>query len=159
MRKQERRSSATSLPRRPDLSSISRRHRCPLPLCLVADGQIVAAVVTGIETAGAAALAAFGGTQAANRNTKVVDERAKKTAEWQRIDRLVSMACSENPKEAYVGLYHLQQSRADWNNDPDQRAHIRRTLEALNAPAVQAYRGGQTTVVTTPPPPAQPGSP
>jgi hypothetical protein len=71
------------------------------------------------------------------------------------------MACSANPTEAYVGLYHLQQSKADWNSDAEQRAPIKRTLEALNAPAIQAYRGGQTTVVTTspPPPPAPTGSP
>jgi hypothetical protein len=118
-------------------------------------GQIVAAVVTFLGTGGAAYL----GARVAGRNTKVVDARAKETAEWQRIDRLVTMACSENPKEAYVGLYLLQQSKADWNSDPEQRAHIRRTLEALNAPAIQAYRGGQTTVVTSPPPSPPPGGP
>jgi hypothetical protein len=121
-------------------------------------GQIVAAVVTFVGTGGAA----FLGARVAGRNTKVVDARAKETAEWQRIDRMVTMACSENPTQAYVGLYHLQQSKADWNDDPEQRAFIKRTLEALNAPAIQAYREGQRKFVTGPPPsppPPQSGGP
>jgi hypothetical protein len=129
-----------------------------LPFCSVADGQIVAALITGLATTVAAAWAALE-ARAANRNTKIVNERAQKTAEWERIDRLVTMACSTNDTEAYVGLYLLQQSKADWNSDPKQRAHIRRTLEALNAPAIQAYRGGQTTVVTSPPPSPPLGGP
>jgi hypothetical protein len=91
-----------NLYRRPVLSSISRWHRCSLPFCLVADGQlvgqIVAAAVTFIWTGGAA----FLGARVANRSTKVVDERAKKTAEWERIDRLAAMACSKNDTETYV---------------------------------------------------------
>jgi hypothetical protein len=121
-------------------------------------GQIVAAGITALATAVAAAGAAFAGARAANRNTKVVDARAQKTAEWERIDRYVDMACSTDQTKAYVGLYHLQQSKADWNSDPEQRAFIKRTLEALNAPVIQAYRGGQTTVVTSPPP-STPGGP
>jgi hypothetical protein len=115
-------------------------------------GQIIAAVVTFLGTGGAA----FLGARVAGRNTKVVDARAKETAEWQRIDRMVGMACSTNATEQYVGLYHLQQSKADWNGNPGQRAFIRRTLEALNDPAVRAYREGKTTVVTGSPPPAPP---
>jgi hypothetical protein len=82
--------------------------------------------------------------------------RTQETAEWERLNRLVAMACSTNPTEAYVGVYQLQQSRADWNSDPELRAFVRRALEALTAPAIQAYRRGQTNVVTSPlpsPPP------
>jgi hypothetical protein len=135
-----------------------------LPFCPVADGQIVAALITGLATTVAAAWAALE-ARAANRNTKVVDERAQKTAEWERIDRLVTMACSTNPTESYVGLYHLEQAKADWKDDPEQRAFIKHTLEALNAPAIQAYREGQRKFVTgpppsaPPPPPPQPGGP
>ena len=119
-------------------------------------GLIVASIVTFLGTGGAA----FLGARVAIRNANVVDARAKETTEWERIDRMVTMACATNDTEAYVGLYHLQQSKADWNNNPQQRTFIRRTLEALNAPAVEAYRGGQTTVVTNPPPsPPSPGGP
>jgi hypothetical protein len=118
-------------------------------------GLIVASIVTFLGTGGAA----FLGAGVAIRNANVVDARAKETTEWERIDRMVTMACSTNDTEAYVGLYHLQQSKADWNNNPQQRTFIRRTLEALNAPAVEAYRGGQTTVVTNPPPSPPPGGP
>jgi hypothetical protein len=111
-------------------------------------GQILAAGLTAL----ASGAAAFLGVKTANRNTNVVDERAKQTADWDRLQRLVTMACSTNPTEAYVGVYHLELSKQDWNNNPEQRAFVRRTCEALNAPAVQAYRGGQTTVVTSPPP-------
>jgi hypothetical protein len=143
----------------PDLSNFSRRTVRSLPFCLVADPQIVGQTIAGVATFLASGGAAYLGARAANRNTKVVDERAKRTAEWERIDRLVTMACSENETEAYVGLYLLQQSKADWNSDPEQRAHIKRTLDALSAPAIQAYRRGQTTVVTNPPPPPPLGGP
>lgn len=111
-------------------------------------GQIVAAGVTAVASGGAA----FLGVRTANRTTKVEDERAKDTADWERIQRLVTMACSTNDKEAYVGLYHLQKSKDDWNDNPEQRAFIKRTCEALNASAVTAYHGGATQVTTTPPP-------
>lgn len=124
----------------------------------MADGQVWGQIIAAAVTFVGAAAAAFLGARSANRNTKVVDERAKKTAEWERIDRYVTMACSTNPVESYVGVYHLQQSKADWNSDPEQRAFIKRTLEAINAPGIQAYLGGQTTVVTSPPPPP-PGGP
>jgi hypothetical protein len=41
--------------------------------------------------------AAFLGVRAANRNMTVVDERAKATAEWERIYQLVDMASSNDP--------------------------------------------------------------
>jgi hypothetical protein len=126
----------------------------------VADGQIVAALITGAATTVAAGWAAFE-ARAANRNTKVVNERAKETAEWERIERMITRACSTNPTEAYVGIYQLEQSKQDWNRNAEQVRHIRRTLDALTASAVKAYRGGQTRVVTSPPPtvPSSPSSP
>jgi hypothetical protein len=126
-----------------------------LPFYPVADGQIVAALITGLATTVAAAWAALE-ARAANRNTKVVNERAQKTAEWERIDRYVTMTCSENEIEAYVGLFHLIESKADWNSDPEQRAFIKRTLKALNAPAKLAYLEGKTRVVTNQPPSVPP---
>jgi hypothetical protein len=126
----------------------------------VADGQIVAALITGGATTVAAAWAALE-ARAANRNTKVANERAKETAEWERIERMITRACSKDPTEAYVGMYQLEKSKQDWNSNVEQVRHIRRTLDALTASAVQAYRGGQTTVVTSPPPsvPSSPSSP
>ena len=47
-----------------------------------------------------------------------MDERAKATAEWERIHQLVDMACCSDLPTAYVGMYHLQQSKADWNGNP-----------------------------------------
>ncbi len=108
-----------------------------------------------------AAGAAFLGARAANRNTKVVDERAKKTAEWERIDRYGHDGVFRRiPPRRTSASITFRQSKADWNSDPEQRAFIKRTLEAINAPAIQAYRGGQTTVVTphvAPPPPPTAG--
>lgn len=111
-------------------------------------GQIVAAVVTFLGTGGAAYL----GARTANRSTTAEDARAKETAEWERIRWMVTMALSRNNDEAYVGVYLLETSKDDWNSNPEQQALIKRTLEALTAPAVQAYRGGQTTIVTSQPP-------
>jgi hypothetical protein len=124
----------------------------------VADPQIAGEIVVAVAAFLGSGGAAYLGMRAANRNTRVVDERAKETAEWERVRWMVTMALSENPNEAYVGVYLLEKSKDDWNSNPEQRALIKRTLEALNAPAVQAYRGGQTTVVTSPPP-LPPGGP
>jgi hypothetical protein len=72
----------SSLTRR-DLSSISGCRRCPLPFCLVADaqrvGQIAAAGITALASAGAA----FLGSRSAKRNTEVEDRRAKEIADVQ----------------------------------------------------------------------------
>jgi hypothetical protein len=129
----------------------------------VADAQIVAALITGLATTVAAAWAALE-ARSANRNAKVAYEHAQKTAEWERIDRLVTMACSEKPEVAYVGLSHLIESKADWNSDPEQRAFIKRTLKALNAPVRLAYLEDKTKTATsaapsTTPPQTSPGSP
>jgi hypothetical protein len=128
---------------------------------LVADPQLVGQIVAGGLTAVASAGAAFLGAWSANRSTKVEDARAKETAEWERIERMITRACSTNTTEAYVGMYQLEKSKQDWNSNAEQVRHIRRTLDALTASAVQAYRGGQTTVVTSPPPsvPSPPSSP
>jgi hypothetical protein len=112
----------------------------------VADGQIIAALVTAVASGGAA----FLGVRAANRNVSVVDERAKATAEWERIHQLVDMAISNDPIKSYVGMELLINSKADWNGNPEQRTFIKHALEALNAPAIQAYRPGKTSVVTSP---------
>jgi hypothetical protein len=96
--------------------------------------------------------AAFIGARAANRTTDITEARAKENAEWDRIHRVVTMACSTNPTESYVGMDLLQKSKSDWNNNTEQRKFIRRVCDALTAAPVQAYRGGQTTVVTSPPP-------
>jgi hypothetical protein len=129
----------------------------------VADGQIIAALVTAV----ASGSAAFLGVRAANRSTNVVDNRAKESAEWVRIYQLVDMASSSDPIKSGVGLHHLEQSKADWNRNPEQRAFIKRSLEALNAPMIKAYREGKTRVMVTQttsmPPPAlslqSPGGP
>jgi hypothetical protein len=135
----------------------------------VADGQVWGQIIAAGLTALASGGAAFVGVRTANRNTDVEDRRARETAlaeekrakeaaEWDRLQRMVTMACSANPVEAYVGVSHLQQSKDTWKGNADQKTFIRRTLSALTAPAIQAYRGGQTTVVTTPPP-STPGGP
>jgi hypothetical protein len=125
----------------------------------VADPQIVGQIIVGVATFLGSGGAAYLGARAANRNTKVVDERAKETAEWERLRWVASLASSTNPTEAYLGVYLLEQSKADWNNNPEQRTFVRRVLEALNDPAIQAYREGKTTVVTNPPPSPPPGGP
>jgi hypothetical protein len=125
----------------------------------VADPQIVGQIIVGVATFLGSGGAAYLGARAANRNTKVVDERAKETAEWERIRWMVTMALSRNDDEAYLGVYLLEQSKADWNSNPEQRTFVRRVLEALNDPAIQAYREGKTTVVTNPPPSPPPGGP
>lgn len=86
----------------------------------MADGQIVAALITGLATTVAAGWAAFE-ARGANRNTKVANERAKETAEWERIRWMVTMALSRNDDEAYVGVYLLEKSKDDWNSNPEQR--------------------------------------
>lgn len=118
----------------------------------MADGQLWGQIIAAVLTAAASGGGAFLGVVTANRNTNVVDARAKENAKWERIHRMVTMACSTNQTEASVGFYHLTKSKADWNENPEQAAFIRRTCEALTAAAVQAYRGGQTTVVTSPSP-------
>ena len=119
-------------------------------------GQLVAAGVTALASGGAA----FLGVRAANRTTDVEDKRAEDTAEWERIQRLLSMACSQENKEAYVGLSILTESKDDWKDKPEQTAFVRHALDALNKGAVTAYLGDQTTVVTSQSPSApQSGGP
>jgi hypothetical protein len=143
----------------------------------VADPQIVGQVVVAVAAFLGGGGAAYLGMRAANRNTDVEDrraretalvedKRAKETAEWARIHELVKMACSTtNPVESYVGVYLLQRSKDNWRGNADQRAFVKRTLDALNAPAIEAYREGQRKFVTgsspsaPPPPPPQPGGP
>ena len=95
-------------------------------------GQIVAAGITALASGGAA----FLGSRSANRNTDVEDKRAKeiaaaeaeraeRAAEWDRIHRMVTMACSTNQTESYVGMDLLEKSRTDWNDNPEQRKFIR----------------------------------
>ena len=111
-------------------------------------GQIIAAGVGAV----ASGLAAFAGVRAANRTTDVEDRRAEDTAEWERIRQLISMACSENEKESYVGMYILVRSKDDWNDNPAQRAFVKRAIDALTASAIAAYHEGATQVTTTPAP-------
>jgi hypothetical protein len=133
-------------------------------------GQIVAAGITALASGGAA----FLGSRSANRNTDVEDQRvreiaeaedkrikeiaaaedqrAKDAAEWDRIHRMVTMAFSTNRTESYVGMDLLRKSKADWNDNPEQRKFIRNVLTAMTAAPVQAYVGNQTPVVTGPPP-------
>lgn len=117
-------------------------------------GEVLIAVLTVICAGGAS----FVGAWVANRSTKAQDKREREAAEWARITSWVTMACSQNPTEAYVGLYHLQQAKGDWNDNQEQREFIKRTLLALSAAPAQAYHGGATTVVS-PPPPSPPSLP
>jgi len=110
-------------------------------------GQIIAAGITALASAGAA----FAGAGAANRNTKVIDERAQKTADLDLAQRMLAMACSDNASEAFVGASVLKKLKGDWNSDPKVRTFIIRSCEALNASNIQAYYGGATHVTTTPP--------
>lgn len=100
----------------------------------MADGQIIAALVTAVASGGAA----FLGVIAANRNTKVVDVRAKHTAEWDHMHRLVAMACSTNQTESYVGMDLHEKSKADWFDDPDQRRFVWRIW--LSSTSVYMYK-------------------
>ena len=59
---------------------------------------------------------------------------------------------STNGTESYVGIDLLQKSKADWNDNPEQRTFIRNVRAALTAAPVQACGGSQTTVVTNPSP-------
>lgn len=116
-------------------------------------GELVIAILTIVCAGGAA----FIGAKAAKRSTDVEDKREREKAEQDRLDAFIHMACSTNPVEAYVGLYHLQEAKAEWNENPKQRLFVKRSLEALNAPQIQAYRGGATQVQTTPSNPASAG--
>jgi hypothetical protein len=110
-------------------------------------GQIIAGVATFLVTGGAAYL----GARSANRSTKVEDARAREAAEWERISQSVDLAVSSDPIKSYVGIQLLVNSKADWNSNPEQRAFIKQILEALIAPAIQAYGQGKTSVVTSTP--------
>lgn len=116
------------------------------------DAQLLGQIIGGGLTALASGAAAFLAVRTANRTTEIEDKRAEETGEWERIERLITRACSENPAEAYVGLHMLRESKKDWNDNSKQVAHIRRALDALNAPAIAAYHGGATQVRITPPP-------
>jgi hypothetical protein len=125
----------------------------------VADAQLVSQVVAAGLTVLGAWAAAFLGARSANRNTKIVDARAKENAEWERIIWMANMAVSSNPNEANLGISHLQESKDDWNSNPMQATFVRRTIRFVNLANTQAVRGGRTVVTGFQPPPAPPGGP
>ena len=122
-----------------------------LPFCPVADGQIVAALITGLATTVAAAWAALE-ARAANRNTKVVDERAQKTTNMDVARQMFAMACSDNDKESIPAAYVLKEMKDDFISDPVLRKFVIRAATALNASNIQAYHRGATKVTSTSPP-------
>ena len=152
-------SSPNSLTHR-DLSKRSRRHCSSLPFCLVADaqlvGQVVAAVVTGLATVGAAAWAAFAGAHAANRNTQVLDDRARKTTDMDVARQMFAMACSPNDKESIAAAYVLKEMKSDLMSDPVLEKFVIRAVAAIIASDTQAYRRGATPQTTTPAPGSSP---
>jgi hypothetical protein len=109
----------------------------------------------------------FFGAWAANRSTAITDKREREAAEatdkrereaaeatdkrereaaqWARLQAWQVMACSNNPKEAVVGMRHLEKEKRSWS--AEQRKVIESTLEALLEEPVQAYHQGQTNVV------------
>jgi hypothetical protein len=112
-------------------------------------GQIIAAGLTALASGGAA----FLGVRTANRNTKVVDERAQKTTDMEVARQMFAMALSDNAKESVAAAYVLQEMKGDFISDPALRKFvIRAATAALKASNIQAYDGGATHVTTTPPP-------
>jgi hypothetical protein len=112
-------------------------------------GQIIAAGLTALVSGGAA----FLGVRTANRNIKVVDERAQKTTDMEVARQMFAMALSDNAKESVAAAYVLQEMKGDFISDPALRKFvIRAATAALKASNIQAYDGGATHVTTTPPP-------
>jgi hypothetical protein len=77
-------------------------------------GTIVGAAITALASGGAA----FLGLRTVNRSTRVTDEWAKETAEWDRIQNMVKLACSDNKKEAVVGMQLLLKSKGTRTPSP-----------------------------------------
>jgi hypothetical protein len=101
----------------------------------------VAAIITFLGTGTAAFLRA----RVAVRNSNVTDARAKANSEWERLQWLATMACSENATEACVGVYLLQKSKADWNSNPEQVAFIKSSKSRISRSAM----GGRSSRLVT----------
>ena len=117
---------------------------------LLVDPVLVGVIITGVCTIAGSGIAAFLGAKPTRHATDVVDARTETESRWRRIEEAAKLAVQKEEGAFTLGIDLLSSMAERWNEDPDQREHIKVALRAALKPEVEAFRAAGAPGVVTP---------